>query len=90
MREARALGSRQRGGLKCPKCGSAKVRRILYGLPNEEVIEAGRRGEVELGGLLHSWERSFVGMRRMWKQLVMALNFPVRAPERKSLTEAAG
>jgi hypothetical protein len=38
---------------------------------------SGKAWRSRVGGLLHSWERSFVGMRRMWKQLVMALNFPV-------------
>jgi hypothetical protein len=30
-------------------CGSAKVRGILYGLPDEDLIESRGRGEVELG-----------------------------------------
>ena len=34
----------------CPKCGSKKKTRILYGLPSREGFEAADRGEVVLGG----------------------------------------
>ena len=34
---------------KCPKCG-AKLLRIVYGLPTQELGEASERGEVIIGG----------------------------------------
>jgi len=38
----------------CPACGSTRIVRIFYGLPTQDsmddVLEASRRGEIELGG----------------------------------------
>ena len=34
----------------CPRCGSAGVVPIVYGLPGEKLIEGSVAGEVELGG----------------------------------------
>ena len=34
----------------CPRCGSQKVIPVLYGLPSQEAMEAGRRGELAFGG----------------------------------------
>ena len=34
----------------CPKCGSARVRPIAYGLPSAQMGEAAERGEIALGG----------------------------------------
>jgi hypothetical protein len=34
----------------CPKCGSSQVVPVLYGLPSEEAMEAGGRGEIAFGG----------------------------------------
>lgn len=41
---------------KCPKCGSANVRPVVYGLPSTEAMEAQARGElaVEFGGCVIS------------------------------------
>lgn len=36
--------------LRCPKCDSAKVVEILYGMPTQEVFEVADRGLVALGG----------------------------------------
>lgn len=35
---------------KCPKCGSTKVLKILYGMPTHEVFLKAEAGEVKLGG----------------------------------------
>ena len=35
---------------KCPSCGSSKVVPIVYGMPGPELVEASKKGEVELGG----------------------------------------
>ncbi len=35
----------------CPECGTP-TRRIVYGLPGEELFAAAARGEVALGGCL--------------------------------------
>jgi hypothetical protein len=34
----------------CPRCGSADVIEIVYGLPGLDAEQAERRGEIELGG----------------------------------------
>lgn len=36
--------------IKCPKCGSAKIVKILYGEPTLEALQVSERGEVVLGG----------------------------------------
>ena len=38
----------------CPRCGSPRVRPILYGYPAPEGIEAIERGEVITGGCMVS------------------------------------
>lgn len=35
---------------RCPVCGSARVLKIVYGLPGRELAAAAQRGEVALGG----------------------------------------
>ena len=35
---------------KCPSCGSPSVAPIVYGLPDANLQEQARRGEVVLGG----------------------------------------
>lgn len=34
----------------CPSCGSTEVVPIVYGLPDPELAEASKKGEVEMGG----------------------------------------
>lgn len=36
--------------LRCSKCGVVRSRRVVYGYPGPELIEAAKRGEVVLGG----------------------------------------
>ncbi len=36
--------------VSCPACGSADVLPIVYGLPEDELLERAERGEVALGG----------------------------------------
>ena len=43
---------RRRKPEKCPKCGSAKVLRIVYGMPSDEAIKASREGKITLGGCM--------------------------------------
>jgi DNA-directed RNA polymerase subunit RPC12/RpoP len=47
----------------CPKCGSARVRPIVYGEPTAETFERARYGGVSIGGCMcwgderdHKWE----------------------------------
>lgn len=49
--------------LRCPKCDSAKVVEILYGMPTQEVFEDADRGLVALGGCCIS------GREPSWKCL---------------------
>jgi len=62
---------RRRGGKpeKCPKCGSAEVLRIAYGLPGPEMGEAAERGEIALGGCVID-ERS-----RQWECATCKVTF---------------
>jgi len=39
---------------KCPKCGSRKVVRIIYGLPTEEAYKEHLAGKIALGGCIIS------------------------------------
>ena len=36
--------------IKCPKCSSYEVVKIVYGYPGNDLIEMSDRGEVVLGG----------------------------------------
>lgn len=36
--------------LRCSRCGAVRSRRVVYGYPGPDLIEAARRGEVVLGG----------------------------------------
>jgi len=36
----------------CPECASKNTRGISYGYPEEDTMEAARRGEIELGGCI--------------------------------------
>lgn len=36
----------------CPACGSSDLIPILYGLPGLDMVEAGRAGEIVIGGCL--------------------------------------
>jgi hypothetical protein len=38
------------GSQVCPKCGSSKVVRIVYGLPMEGGIKEEAEGKIKLGG----------------------------------------
>ena len=35
---------------RCPRCGAFGPRPIEYGYPGDEMLEAGERGEIVLGG----------------------------------------
>jgi hypothetical protein len=37
---------------RCPRCGSAELVPIVYGLPSRETFEAAREGRVALGGCM--------------------------------------
>jgi len=39
----------------CPKCGSKKVVRIIYGLPSRETFEEAKEGKIILGGCCVSY-----------------------------------
>jgi hypothetical protein len=36
----------------CPRCGSSRTLRVVYGLPDLELVEASQRGDVALGGCI--------------------------------------
>ena len=42
----------------CPKCGSSEYIPIIYGKPNDELIEKAENGEVVLGGCIVTPDRN--------------------------------
>ena len=42
----------------CPKCGSSEYIPIIYGKPNDELIEKAEKGEVVLGGCIVTPDRN--------------------------------
>jgi hypothetical protein len=38
---------------RCPKCDSAAVLRVVYGLPSQEMVEASVAGRIALGYCVH-------------------------------------
>lgn len=45
--------------MKCLKCGSSEVISIIYGDPDENLIEKSDKGEIFLGGCIRKKERNY-------------------------------
>ena len=55
----------------CPTCGNRTGARIVYGMPDVELVEQAQRGEVSLGGCLifdgqPTWRCLHVGCGAEW------------------------
>ncbi len=49
---------------EAPRCCDVPMIRIVYGFPGGELVEAAKRGEVELGGCVVSGDRPLFRCRR--------------------------
>ena len=49
-RQPQAMPSPRETKPRCPRCGSAKVVPVLYGLPGPKAEEEAERGAIELAG----------------------------------------
>jgi hypothetical protein len=45
--------------MNCPNCNSSKVISIIYGDPDETLIENANNGEIFLGGCIRKKERNY-------------------------------